>query len=86
LDNHNHSQPNERKNYMTQTRTPSPDPDEAIRERVLSRAKAVNAEILERLRIAADDLEAGEHRAALGALDGIEAQLTIIRSVLLLLS
>jgi hypothetical protein len=36
--------------------------------------------------IAADAPEAGEHRAALGALDGIEAQLTIIRSVLLLLS
>jgi hypothetical protein len=71
---------------MTQTRTPSSDPDEAIRERILSRAKTVNAQILDRLRIAADDLEAGEHRAALGALDGIEAQLTTIRSVLLLLS
>ena len=71
---------------MTQTSTPSPDPEEAIRDRILSRAKAVNAEILDRLRTTADDLEAGEHRAALGALDGIEAQLTIIRSVLLLLS
>jgi len=71
---------------MTKTKTSSPDPDEAIRERILSRAKSVNAEILDRLRIAADDLEAGEHRAALGALDGIESQLTTIRSVLLLLS
>lgn len=71
---------------MTQKRTSSTDPDEAIRERIISRAKGVNAEILDRLRIAADDLEAGEHRAALGALDGIEAQLTTIRSVLLLLS
>jgi len=71
---------------MTKPQTESPDPDEAIRQRILSRAKAVNAGILERLKIAADDLEAGEHRAALGALDGIEAQLTIIRSVLLLLS
>ena len=71
---------------MTQTGTPPLDPDEAIRERILSRAKAVNAQILERLRIAADDLEAGEHRAALRALDGIEAQIGIIRSVLLLLS
>jgi hypothetical protein len=61
------------------------DPDEAIRARILERAKAVNAEILARLRIAADDLEAGTHRAALGALDGIEAQLTTMRSVLLLL-
>ena len=86
FDNRNHNQMNERKDHMTKTSTPSPDPDEAIRERILSRAKTVNAEILERLRIAAGDLEAGEHRAALGALDGIEAQLTIIRSVLLLLS
>jgi hypothetical protein len=71
---------------MTKMKSQSPDPDEAIRERILSRAKAVNAEVIDRLRIAAEDLEAGEHRAALGALDGIEAQLTIIRSVLLLLS
>ena len=71
---------------MMRTKPQSPDPDEAIRERVLARAKTVNAVILDRLRIAADDLEAGEHRAALGALDGIEAQLMTIRSVLLLLS
>jgi hypothetical protein len=71
---------------MTKSTTQSSDPDEAIRDRILSRAKAVNAEILDRLRIAADNLEAGEHRAALGALDGIEAKLTTIRSVLLLLS
>lgn len=72
---------------MTTTNTePRPhDPDEAIRERILSRAKAINEEILARLRTAAQDLEAGEHRAALGALDGIEAQLTIMRGVLLLL-
>ena len=71
---------------MTKTERPVLDLDEAIRERILSRARAMNAEILDRLRIAADDLEAGEHRAALGALDGIEAQIGIIRSVLLLLS
>jgi|HubBroStandDraft_2_1064218.scaffolds.fasta_scaffold113912_2 hypothetical protein len=73
---------------MTKTNTePHPrDPDEVIRERIIDRAKAVNAEILDRLRIAADDLEAGQLRAALGALDGIEAQINIIRSVLLLLS
>lgn len=73
---------------MTKTNTELQprDPDDAIRERILSRAKTVNAEILARLRTAADDLDAGQHRAALGALDGIEAQITIIRSVLLLLS
>jgi hypothetical protein len=72
---------------MTETNAHSQphDLDEAIRERILARAKTVNAEILTRLRTAQDDLEAGEHRAALGALDGIEAQINIIRSVLLLL-
>jgi hypothetical protein len=72
---------------MTETNSHSHlhDPDEATRDRVLERAKAINAEILTRLRTAQDDLEAGQHRAALGALDGIEAQLNIIRSVLLLL-
>jgi hypothetical protein len=73
---------------MTKTNTqPQPhDPDEAIRQRILDRAKTINAEILARLTTAADDLEAGQHRAALGALDGIEAQINIIRSVLLLLT
>jgi hypothetical protein len=72
---------------MTKTITPirPPDPDDAIRERILGRATAVNAEILARLSTAQDDLEAGQHRAALGALDGIEAQLTTLRSILLLL-
>lgn len=73
---------------MTETNahSQSHDPDEAIRERILGRAKKINAEILARLSTAQDDLESGQHRAALGALDGIEAQLTIVRSVLLLLS
>jgi hypothetical protein len=70
---------------MTATNTEPHDPDEAIRQRILDRAMAINAEILVRLSTAADDLEAGQHRAALGALDGIEAQINIIRSVLLLL-
>jgi hypothetical protein len=67
-------------------RPQSDDPDEAIRDRILGRAKTINAEILARLTTAQEDLEAGQHRAALGALDGIEAQINIIRSVLLLLA
>jgi hypothetical protein len=70
----------------TNTKTQPHDPDEAIRERILGRAKTINAQILARLSTAQDDLAAGQHRAALGALDGIEAQINIIRSVLLLLS
>ena len=69
----------------TNTKTQPLDPDEAIRERILGRAKTINAAILVRITTAQDDLEGGQHRAALGALDGIEAQLNIIRSVLLLL-
>lgn len=73
---------------MTETNTePQPrDPDEAIRKRVIERAMAINTKLLARLATVADDLDVGGHRAALGGLDGIEAQLTIIRSVLLLLS
>lgn len=69
---------------MTSTHT-APDPDDAIRERILSRAKRLTAGIAERIGTALSDLDAGEHRAALGALDGIERQLAIVRSVLLLL-
>ena len=67
------------------TQPRQPDPDEAIRNRILGRAKAINGEILARLETAAGDLANGEHRAALGALDGIERELTTIRSILLLL-
>jgi len=67
------------------TQPHQPDPDEAIRNRILARAKAINAQILARLETAAGDLAKGEHRAALGALDGIEREPTTIRSILLLL-
>jgi len=71
---------------MTTSTAPSPDPDEVIRDRILDRAKTLTTEIIDRLTVAASDLSDGRHLAALGALAGIEAQLTIIRSVLLLLS
>jgi len=64
----------------------SDDLDQIIRKRILDRAKALNVEVMERVAIAANDLDAGEHRAALGALDGIEQQLATIRSILLLLA
>ena len=72
---------------MTETNTePQPhDLDEAIRLRILERAKAINTKLLARLRTAADDLDAGGHRAALGGLDGIERQIDTMRSLLLLL-
>ena len=62
------------------------DLDKMIRKRILDRAKTLNGEVLQRIETAANDLDAGEYRAALGGLDGIEQQLTTIRSILLLLS
>jgi hypothetical protein len=73
---------------MKDTNTePQPrDPGEAIRTRVIERAKAVNTTLLARLATVADDLDAGGHRAALGGLDGLEREIDIMRSLLLLLS
>jgi hypothetical protein len=62
---------------------PNPaDLDSAIRERILERAKKYNAEILKRFSIAAEDLANGKHRAALGALDGIDSILQEFRTLL----
>lgn len=61
------------------------DPDEAVRSRVLERAKAINTKLLARLETVADDLDAGGHLAALGGLDGIEREVAQMRSFLLLL-
>ena len=73
---------------MTET-NPEPQPpdcDEAIRARILARAAQINGGLLARLATVSDDLDAGRHRAALGGLDGIERDLTTMRSILLLLS
>jgi hypothetical protein len=72
---------------MTKTNTePQPrDTDEAIRERVLERAKAILDKLFARLGTVEDDLVARRHRAALGGLDGIEREINSLRSLLLLL-
>jgi hypothetical protein len=46
---------------------------------------AINGSVLARLATVSDDLEAGHHLAALGALDGLERQIETIRNFLLLL-
>lgn len=61
------------------------DIDEELRLRVLERVKTINANLLARLSAVANDLESDSHRAALGGLDGIEKQITTMRSLLLLL-
>jgi hypothetical protein len=72
---------------MTKTKTTlqTTDPDDLIRERIIERAKKFNAEILKRFSIAAEDLERGNHRAALGALDGIDSTLQEYRVLLRLI-
>jgi len=72
---------------MTEPNTqPTPrDLDDAIRKRVLERAKAINTKLLARLGTVAEDLDVGGHRAALGGLDSLERQIETMRSLLLLL-
>jgi len=72
---------------MTKTKDTSRtiDPDDAIRDLIIERAKKYNAEILKRFTIAAEDLESNNHRAALGALDGIDSTLQEFRTLLRLI-
>ena len=62
------------------------DVDEALRLRILTRAAEINGQLRARLATVADDLDAGSHLSALGGLDGVERELTTLRSILLLLS
>ena len=62
-----------------------PEIETAIRLRILERVKDINAKLLVRLSTAAEDLGVGRHRAALGALDGIEKQIHTMRTLLQLL-
>ena len=59
--------------------------DEAIRQRILERAIAINTDLLTCLGVVANDLNDGSYRAALGGLDGFEHQIATMRSLLLLL-
>lgn len=72
---------------MTETNVrPQPhEIDEAIRLRILERARAINTQLLARLTTADEDLQVGGYLAALGGLDGIEKQIDTMRSLLLLL-
>jgi len=59
--------------------------EQALRDRILARAKEINQKLLERLEAAAIDLNNNRHLAALGGLDGIEREIGEMRSFLLLL-
>lgn len=71
---------------MTEPNTQPQGLDEAIRTRVIERARAINTKLLAHLATVADDLDAGGYRAAIGGLDGLERQIETMRSLLLLLS
>ncbi len=71
---------------VTNTESQPLDIDKAIRQRVIERATAINRMLLARLATVADDLKVGEHRAALGGLDGLEREIGTMRGYLLLLS
>ncbi len=72
---------------MTEPVTPflRPELKDALRTYLLARARAINGKLLERLAVVTDDLDAGHHLAALGALDGIEGEFNTLRSFLLLM-
>jgi hypothetical protein len=59
--------------------------EQALRNRILARAKEINQKLLVRLEATAIDLNNNRHLAALGGLDGIEREIGEMRSFLLLL-
>lgn len=73
-------------NHNNQPNRPEEATDAALRERIFHRAKTLATEIVNRLNLAVADLSEGNHLGALGALAGIERDLTTIRAILLLLS
>ena len=63
-----------------------PELDQAQRDWILVRARAINGRLLGRLATVSDDLDARRHLGALGGLDGIEREIGELRSFLLLIS
>jgi len=61
------------------------DPNDALRQRILVRVREINGDILTRLAVVSDDLDAGAHLAAFGGLDGLELKMASMRSLLNLL-
>ncbi|HVB35579.1 MAG TPA: hypothetical protein VNJ52_14585 [Patescibacteria group bacterium] len=62
-----------------------PELDKEVRKVILARAMATNAKLLARFATASDDLDRGNHRGALGAIDGAERDIQTLRVTLLLL-
>lgn len=61
-----------------------PDREAALRAYILDLAREMSRHLVMRLQVIHDDLKDNNHRAALGGLDGIERDINILRSFLLL--
>jgi len=70
---------------MDQHTKHTPELDDALRAWILVRAREINGKILGRIATVSDDLDDGRHQAALGGLDGIEREVSELRSFLLLI-
>ena len=60
-------------------------PTEAIRALLFQRAQVLNDHLLRRLADAAGHINNKEHRAVIGALDGLEADIQTIRTLMVLM-
>ncbi len=61
-----------------------PAPTDAIRTLLFRKAETLNQRLLSRLADVADHLSKREHRAAIGALAGLEADIATIQTYMLL--
>jgi hypothetical protein len=59
--------------------------DDAILDRIIRQVSERNAKVIACLETVRDDLNIGNHRAALGGMDGLEKQIETMRNLLLLI-
>lgn len=62
-----------------------PTTTEAIRSAVFRRARTINQQLLVRLEEVENHLGSGSHLAVIGALEGVEANIASMRSLMLML-
>jgi hypothetical protein len=62
-----------------------PTPTDAIRTLLFRKAETLNQRLLERLADVANHISSHEHRAAIGALAGLEADIATVRTLMMLM-
>jgi hypothetical protein len=62
-----------------------PTPTDAIRTLLFRKAESLNQRLLERLADVANHISSREHRAAIGGLAGLEADIATIRTLMMLM-